>query len=212
MPKLPNRPDPGRLRGREPSLREIPLGSTFHRVYFRGGRYPTVWNAFRYFGPTSARFDHQIPDADGTPRQQTRGTLYAGGDIITALAEVFQQRRTVNRHADHPWLASFVLSRELTLLDLTGTFPVSVGASMKLVSGPTVASQAWSRGFWECYPEIHGLYYSGSLTNRPVVALYERTRKTGALPAAPSVHRALADPVLLEPLRNACRTIGYDFL
>ena len=25
-------------------------------------------------------------------------------------------------------------------------------------------------------------------------------------------HRALDDPLLIEPLRNACRTLGYDLL
>ena len=212
MPKLPNRPDLDRLRDREPSLFAMPAGSTLHRVYRRGGPYPTLWNAFRFFGPTLARFDHHFPDSGGAPGAQERGIFYAAGDIITAVAKVFQQKRTVNRHADHPWLASFVLSRELTLLDLTGTFPVSVGASLKLVSGATLYSQNWSRGFYDSYPEIDGLYYLSSLTNRAVVALYERALDPSPFPMAPLVHRALDDPLLIEPLRNACRTIGYDLL
>ncbi len=138
--------------------------------------------------------------------------LYAAADIVTALAEAFQQRRTVNRRADRPWLVSFALSRELTLLDLTGTFPVSVGGSMKLVTGPALYAQNWSRGFHDAYPTIEGLYYPGSLTNRPVVALYERALDLGPFPATPTVHRALDDPLLIEPLRNACRTLGYDLL
>ncbi len=212
MPKLPNRPDPGRLRTREPSLIPLPRGSVVHRVYLRGGPHPTLWNAFRFFGPTAARFDHHLLDEAGDPCEQDRGVLYAATDIVTALAEVFQQRRTVNRAANRPWLVSFALSRELTLLDLTGTFPVSVGASMKLVSGATLYSQNWSRGFYERYPEIHGLYYFGSLTNRPVVALYERVLRLDPFPTTPVVHRALDDPLLIEPIRNACRTIGYDLL
>lgn len=212
MPKLPNRPDPARLRDREPHLISLPAGSTLHRVYRRGGPYPTLWNAFRFFGPTSARFDHHLPDGSGEPREQERGVLYAAADIVTALAEAFQQRRTVNRRADRPWLVSFALSRELTLLDLTGTFPVSVGGSMKLVTGPALYAQNWSGGFHHAYPTIEGLYYPGSLTNRPVVALYERALDLGPFPATPTVHRALDDPLLIEPLRNACRTLGYDLL
>ena len=176
-----------------------------------------LWNAFRFFGPTSARFDHQLPDEGGGPSAQQRGVLYAATDIVTALAEAFQQGRTVNRLANRPWLVSFALASELTLLDLTGTFPISVGASMKLASGPTLYSQNWSRGFYECYPGVHGLYYFGSLTNRPVMALYERALyeralDAGVFPATPSVHRSLDDPLLIEPLRNACRTIGYGLL
>ena len=212
MAKLPNTPDLDRLRAREPVLISIPRGSVVHRVYRRGGAYPTLWNAFRFFGPTSARFDHQLPDEGGGPSEQQRGVAYAATDIVTALAEAFQQGRTVNRLANRPWLVSFALASELTLLDLTGTFSVSAGASMKLVSGPTLYSQNWSRGFYECCPGIHGLYYFGSLTNRPVMALYERALEAGVFPATPSVHRSLHDPLLIEPLRNACRTIGYDFL
>ncbi len=217
MAKLPNTPDLDRLRAREPVLFSIPRGSVVHRVYRRGGAYPTLWNAFRFFGLTSARFDHQLPDEGGGPSEQQRGVLYAATDIVTALAEAFQQGRTVNRLANRPWLVSFALASELTLLDLTGTFPISVGASMKLASGPTLYSQNWSRGFYECYPGVHGLYYFGSLTNRPVMALYERALyeralDAGVFPATPSVHRSLHDPLLIEPLRNACRTIGYDLL
>lgn len=212
MPKLPNRPDPARLRDRAPHLVSLPAGSTLHRVYRRGGPYPTLWNALRFFGPTSARFDHHLPDGSGDPREQERGVLYAAADIVTALAEAFQQRRTVNRRVDRPWLVSFALSRALTLLDLTGTFPVSVGGSMKLVTGPALYSQNWSRGFYDAYPQIEGLYYPGSLTNRPVVALYERALRPSPLPMTATVHRALDDPLLIEPLRNACRTLGYGLL
>ena len=83
---------------------------------------------------------------------------------------------------------------------------------MKLVSGATRYAQNWSRGFYDCYPEIQGLYYPGSLTNWPVAALYERALRPTPFPTSPSVHRALDDPLLIEPLRNACRTLGYDLL
>lgn len=212
MPKLPNRPDPARLRSREPRLVSLRSGSLLHRVYRRGGAYPTLWNAFRFFGPTSARFDHHLPDKDGDPCEQERGVFYAAADIVTVLAETFQHRRTVNRRTDRPWLVSFSVTCETTLLDLTGTFPVSVGGSLKLVTGPALYSQNRSRGFHDCYPDIHGLYYPGSLTNRPVVALYERALRLDRFPATPAVHRALDDPLLIEPIRNACRTIGYDLL
>ena len=82
--------------------------------------------------------------------------LYAATDIVTALAETFQHRRTVNRRMDRPWLVSFGLSCELVLLDLTGTFPVSVGGSMKLVTGPALYAQNWSRGFYDAYPHDPG--------------------------------------------------------
>ena len=43
--------------------------------------------------------------------------------------------------------------------------------------------------------------------NQPAVALYERAHR--ALNRQPFFHRALADPALLTPLRNAAAVLGY---
>jgi len=212
MAKLPNAPDPEHLRSLAPSLISIATGTPVHRIYRRGGERSTLWNAFRYFGPTGARFDHQERDVRGRACEQERGILYLASDIPTALAEVFQEKRVVNRKADRPWLVSIRLACDLTLLNLTDTFCLQAGGSMKLVSGPTVYAQNWSRAFYECYEEIHGLYYPSSLSNRPVMALYERALTLEPFPPAPRFHRALSDALLIEPLRNACKEIGYDFV
>ncbi len=212
MAKLPNTPDLEHLRGMAPSLISIPIETPVYRIYRRGGELPALWNTFRYFGPTGARFDHQERDVKGRAFEQDRGILYLASDIPTALAEVYQEKRTVNRRDNHPWLVSIRLACELTLLNLTDTFCVQAGGSMKLVSGPTVYAQNWSRAFYECYEEIHGLYYPSSLTNRPVLALYERALALEPFPPAPRFHRELSDALLIEPLRNACKEIGYDFV
>lgn len=212
MAKLPKIPDLERLRDLAPSLMSIPAGARLHRIYKRGGDYPSLWNAFRYFGPTGARFDHLITDKHGRAWLQERGILYLATDITTCIAEVFQDRRAVNRTNEAPWLVSMELASDLTLLNLTDTFCVQAGASMKLVSGPTLYAQNWSRGFYDCYAEIQGLYYPSSLTNRPVMALYERADTDTFFPQMPSFHRALSDALLIDPLRNACHEIGYDFV
>lgn len=183
-----------------------------HRIYKRGGDYPTLWHSFRYFGPTGARFDHHLPDDQGRGQLQQRGIIYVATGIPTAMAEVFQDKRSLNRYRDEPWLVSFTLAANITLLNLTGTFCVQAGGSMKLVSGPTLYSQNWSRGFYECYEMIQGLYHPSSLTNRPIITLYERADANVVFSKVPRFHRALADPLLLEPLRNCCREIGYRFL
>lgn len=180
------------------------------RIYRRGGDFPTLWNAFRHFGPTAARFDHQLPDERGCGRVRDRGILYAATDIVTAIAEVFRQRRVIHRGPDAPWLVSATLARELVLLDLSDTFALRAGGSMKLVSGPTVYAQAWSRGFHDVHPDVQGIRFPSSLTNRPVVALYERAPVVGPFTPPPLFHRALHDALLLEPLRNAAREIGYE--
>lgn len=82
---------------------------------------------------------------------------------------------------------------------------------MKLVSGPTLYLQNWSRAFYGSYTGLDGIYFSSSLINRPVIALYERALRLEPFPESPRFHRALSDALLLEPMRNACKEIGYDF-
>ena len=212
MSKLPKEPDLGRLRDTPPSLITVGPNLPLHRIYKRGGDYPTLWNTFRQFGPLS-RFDHHLTNEKNEPFLQNRGILYAASDIPTAVAEYFQRnRRRINRFRHRPWLASFTLPVELQLLDLTDTFCVRVGASMKLMSGPFSHAQRWSQGFYDAYPEIHGLYYASSLTNHTAIALYERADTTDLFPSTPRLHRALADPVLHKPLMIVAQEIGYKFI
>ena len=212
MAKLPREPDPDRLRGTKPSLKAIASGRRLHRVYRRGGDHPTLWNAFRHYGPLS-RFDHHLVDNRSAPSLQERGILYAAADVPTAVAEFFQRnRRRVNRTRHQPWLVSFTLASEVRLLNLTDSFCLRAGASGKLVSGPFAHAQNWSRGFYDAYPEIHGLYYLSSLTNRPAVALYERANDPALFPAHTRFHRALADPVMHKALVTIVEDIGYGLV
>lgn len=210
MAKLPRAPDVVRLRGTTPSLKTI-TGLRLHRIYERGGRYPTLWNAFRHIGPVS-RFDHHMRSGDERPTYQDRGILYAAMDLPTAFAEFFQRNRRINRSLRQPWLVSLALSGELRLLNLTDTFCLRVGASAKLVGGPFFHAQNWSRGFYEAYPEIQGLYYPSSLTNRPTIALYERADRHSMFPGNPLVHRALSDPTLHKALVVIGAEIGYGII
>ncbi|MGI9305226.1 MAG: RES family NAD+ phosphorylase [Gammaproteobacteria bacterium] len=209
MAKLPRAPDPDRPRSITPALRELTDAQLWHRIYRRGGEHPTRWDALRYFGPTGARFDHHLLDDDGKPHTQDRGIIYLAGDIPTCLAEVFQNNREVDRQDRRPWLASLRFESTLVLLDLTDTFPVQAGGSMKLVSGARLYAQNWARGFYEAYAGIDGLYFHSSMTNRPVLALFERVLTKRPFPATPKFHRSLADPLLLIPIQEACVDIGY---
>ncbi len=211
MAKLPRAPDLDRLRATKPTLINLGPDQPLFRIYNRGGAHPTLWNTFRYFGPLS-RFDHHLLDDDGNPCLQERGIFYAATDVPTSVAEFFQHnRRRVNRTRNQPWLVSFALASEVRLLNLTEVFCVRVGASMKLVSGPWVYAQNWSRGFYEAYPEIEGLYYLSSLTNRPTVALFERVNAS-LFPANTRFHRALADPLIHKALIVIVDEIGYGLI
>ena len=208
MAKLPQSPDHERLRAVTPSLITLDVG-VYYRIYYRAGPYPTLWNRFRQFGPVS-RFDHHWLDEAGRPFLQQRGILYAATDIPTAVAEFFQHNRwRINRARRRPWLVAFELNSEMVLLNLTDTFCVRVGASMKLVSGPFRYAQNWSRGFYDAYPQIHGLYYPSSLTNHPTVALYERADIASA---ETRFHRSLDDSLMLKPLILIAEEIGYGLM
>lgn len=213
MAKLPRQPDRDRLHKLAPDVVTLPAGTELHRIYFRGGSHPTRWSALRHFGPTSARFDHHLPDTEGRGQLEERGATYLAPDILTCLAEVFQETlRTIQRARRSPWLVSFPLASDLQLLDLTGTFALRAGASQKLMSGPVSYAQNWARGFYEVYAELQGLYYPSSMTNKPAVVLNERVDPLLAFPSTPTFHRALSDPLLLTPLRNAARELGYGLV
>ena len=207
MPKVPRQPILARLRETEPDVLVLPRGTELWRVYFRGGEHPTFWNEFRHVGPLDSRFDHH----DGEePAYQARSVLYAARSPVTCLGESFQKTRTIHRSARAGWLAGFELATDTALLDLMGGFATRAGASMGLMSGPRSVSRTWARGFYDAYPSIHGLRYPSSIhANRTAVVLTDRAQAAGALPSQPEFHRALADPVMLDVLKNAADELGY---
>jgi hypothetical protein len=195
----------------EPTIKRLRAGTRVWRVYFRGGPHPGRWNRMRTFGPTTARFDHHLPDKAGAPREQTRAIQYLALDGITPLAEVFQDTRVIDRAARSPWLVAYELATDLELLDLTGTYPTRAGASMFINCGSRPRARAWSRAFYDAYPQILGLYYASCMyQNRPSLALYERA--AAAIPERPSFHRALSDQTLRLMLRNAAVKLNYFLL
>jgi hypothetical protein len=152
----------------------------------------------------NVRFDHH----SSPPRQQARGILYGGLRVYTCFAEVFQDARTIERSRNRPWLAAFELTRNVSVLDLSGTWPTRAGASMAINSGRRDRARAWSLRVYEDYPTIEGLYYPSSMDgNRPTMALYERAQD--ALPARPVFDRALADPALNRAVVKAALLFNY---
>jgi hypothetical protein len=207
LAKLPN--PPADLAHIPPDLIRLSAGTEIWRLYKRGGRHPVTWNTFRTFGPLqTARFDHHLPDEHGGPRLQGRGIYYAAVEIITCLAEVFQDTRTINRESESVTLVGFELRHDVVLLNLTGTWPTQAGASMALSSGPRSRSRLWSRAIYATYPDVQGLYYPSSMhANRPAIAFYERAAP--GFSAVPVVHRPLNDPALLADLDRSARRLGY---
>lgn len=201
FPEPPPAPDLARI---PPVLHVLPPGTLCWRIYFQGGPHPSAWNAFRGYGPTTARFDHHLPP----PHLQSRGTLYLAESAGTCFAEVFQETRVIDRARNDPWLVCLELVAPVTLLDLRGQWPTQAGASMAIDSGPRPRAQRWSRAIYSAYAIVEGLHYSSSMDgNRPAIVLYERAVK--ALPAAPRFHRALADPTLTAATARAADRFRY---
>jgi|TARA_R110000772_G_scaffold68025_1_gene150691 hypothetical protein len=212
MAEFPEPPGVEALRAIPPVLHHLPQGTTMARLCFVGSEFSTSWDTFRFYGPTTSRFDHQLPDEQGRARVQDRGIMYlATGEeaIPTCLAEVFQATRLIDRRARDPVLSGFNLAGDLTLLDLTGPFATAIGASMAIHSGPRPRARRWAQQLYEAYPDIDGLLYCASMYgNAPAVALFERGAR--AIPKRPVFHRELRDAVMANILTETGRVIGYE--
>jgi len=183
----------------------MPRRTELWRIYCRGGKYPTAWNAFRTYGPNNARFDHHDPP----PQVQLRGIFYAAEQVLTCFAEVFQDERTIDRSRQEPWLVGFRTRTPLTLLDLRGIWPTRAGASQEINTGDRAQARQWSRAFYEAYPNIQGIYYPSKMHGGAMsIALFERARL--ACPSRPQLDLPLVAAVLDRRIENAAADLRYE--
>ena len=210
MAKFPRPHDTATIQAAPPDVKTLGKGTVLARIYFTGGAHTTRWNEFRRYGPTNARFDHHLPLRDGQAWVQQRSVLYCASNAMTCFAEVFQQTRRIDRVRDAPWLAVFELQQAVTLLDLSGTYPTRVGASMAINSGSRVRAREWAQRFYEAFDDLHGICYASSMhANQSSVALNDRAQGMQALSAHPRFNRALADDALLDAQKHAAAALGY---
>ena len=210
MVKFPYSPGVVALSRLIPAEVILPIGTRLARVYYADARYPTAWNAFRYFGPLNARWDHHLSTAAGAAVEQSRGIYYAATDAKTCLAEVFQMTRRIDRAFQSPWLSVFESAQPLRVLDLAGDFATRMGASMAIHSGCHRRARSWARDLYEAFPHIQGVRYASSMNGgAPAFALNERALRTPIFPEHPLFHRALADDLMFGPLMLAARALGY---
>jgi hypothetical protein len=208
--KFPHSPDATALARLLPSLFTVAAGTRLARVYYAASRYRIVWNAFRHFGPLNARWDHHVPTAAGAAVAQGRGIYYAAPDATTCLAEVFRSNRRIDRAFQSPWLAVFECAQPLLVVDLTGDFATRMGASMAIHSGNRERARGWARDLYEAFPDIQGVRYASSMNGgASAFALNERALRSALFPPHPLFHRALADDVMVDPLKHAALALGY---
>ncbi|MGI8854168.1 MAG: RES family NAD+ phosphorylase [Thermomicrobiales bacterium] len=190
-----------------PDLCVFPPGRLLWRVYARNGNHPTTWDAFRYYGPTTSRFDPHLAPA----RPQARGIMYVAENGTTCLAEVFQDARTINRTRSQPWLVGFRTRRAITLLDMRGNWPTQAGGSQAICTGDRRRARRWSQAIYDAYPAIEGIIYPSKMHGGNIsLAFYERAATV--LPSIPDFNRALADDEVSAMLKNAASVLNYKLL
>lgn len=193
----------------------LPFQDPLTRIYARGGSHPLLWTQARHFGPLrSGRFDPHKPP----PQEQERGVIYAcaaGNDGVsgleTAVAEVFQDARFIERFDRERWAVIWQPQRELRLLDLDSRWTLRAGGNRALTAGSREISRRWARSIYEQLSELDGLTWRSSVLGRGrSVALWERA--LDALPQRPQFNRALSDPALYGRLAQIAERIGYEIL
>jgi hypothetical protein len=193
----------------EPHWFTVPTGTGLARVYYTSSGHPLAWNEFRCFGPLHFRWDHH-ETLGGEPCEQARAVYYASTDATTCLAEVFQSTRRIDRVYQAPWIVVFKTQGPLVLLDLTGGFADRLGATMAIHCGSRQQSRSWARDLYAAFPGAHGIRYASAMHGgAPAFALNERSLRAAAFPPHPEFHRALADDLLLDPLKHAAQVLGY---
>jgi hypothetical protein len=207
--KLPHQP-PNDLHSRNPDWHIWPVTHPLWHIANTSGPYATRFAAMRGFGPLeSARFDpHPLPVG---PYSIER-VLYAAGDLVTALAERFQNGREIRcRQPFDPVVYAWMPTRPLQLLDVTGLSALRIGASQLLSTGPRRHTRIWARALRAAWPHADGLLYQSSMAGRPCVALWAPA--FDGLPAAPEFSKLLADPaaVWVGLLRDAAVQVHYEF-
>jgi hypothetical protein len=161
-------------------------------VYHTAGRYPIAWNA------------------PGEPQAQERGIYHLAPDAKTCLAEAFQHTHRIDRAYQAPWLVVFATVAPLRVLDLAGDSPTRVGASMAIHSGGRGRARDWPPGLYAAFTDIEGIQYASSVNGGAAAfALNERALEKPLFPPHPLFHRALADDLMLDPLKHVAQALGY---
>lgn len=152
-----------------PLFEQLHVGRQLLRI-FDPTRHQTQALTFRQYGPIH-RFDHQrgaVPQND-----PERGIYYAAFTLSGCLVETFGDTGVIEIKEQQ--LAFMELNRPLTLLDLRGSGAMRAGSVAALAkTADRNLSQAWSRYFYEVYPQIDGILYYNAHNDEQAVALYQR--------------------------------------
>lgn len=204
-PKVPRTP-PAALTARAEDV--LTHTGPLWRIASTTGDHVLAWNAFRTFGPLpTMRWDPHRPP----PREQPgRGVLYAAPDVATVVAERFQKYREVDPHTGTPYLFGWLCARPLSLLDLTGDWPVRNGAAHALLSAPRATCRRYAQAIRDRWPDLDGLQTRSTMDGRLTFALFEPA--ADSLPDLPAYARPLTQTDTFARVYAAAELIGYHIL
>ena len=205
MAKLPD-PDPAVIAGKSAVVAVV--HRHLWRLHTPAGKHPMRWDQLRTYGPiASGRYDPWLPPPkDRSEDPVTAGVGYFGFDIPTCLAEVFQTTRHISTGRGGIQLSAFMPTRQLRLLDLRDTWPIAIGASHAINSGPKNRCRAWAHAIRSVHPGYDGFLYAG-MAGRDCVVVY--SPPGDLFPAAPDFTKPLADPGLAPYVADSAERIGY---
>lgn len=208
--RLPGPPPATDLRTigiRDDEYRIISTDELWWRVHRTTGDHVLAWNAFREHGP-HLRFDPHPPPARHHPGI---GIWYGASNPTPALAEAFQNSRTIDRFRGQPYLTALKFTRPIKLLDLAtdsgGAWPTRAGGTFALSTGPHSITQRWARRITEAFPGLDGLRYNSRFAGQPCLALF--TPAASAMPTRPALSLPLSHPGLALRITGAAQKLGY---
>lgn len=185
-------------------LKNIPAGTVLWRVHYTSSAHVIPWNRLRTYGPVpGSRWDpHPLPPRDAAPL----GAAYFGEDVLTCLAEFFQDTRFVDVDTNAPYVTAFRTTRDLVLADLTEDWLLAAGGAGKVAFGPKGRTRSWARAIHRAWPELDGVYsISAVALSRKVVTLWT----DDAIPAAPEFSYPVNAPSIIADVMVAAAEIGY---
>lgn len=164
-----------------------------------------AWNGLRTFGPLpGARWDPQPePAAEHSPL----GSAYFGRDLLTCVAEVYQDTRFVDVNAGEPYATAIETAEDAVLLDLTDVWLLRAGAKSALAGSEEKSlTRAWARAVHEAWPELGGIVAPSAVAGREVVVLWT----TKPFPHTPSFSAPLNHPGIAAGIAAAAELLNFN--
>lgn len=207
LPDPPSLDDLRKIGIRRNESRTVHRSETWWRVHRTEGEHVLAWNEFRFYGPL-LRFD---PHPEPKGEHVGYGVWYAGSVPGAALAEAFQQDRTIDRIRGAPYLTGVRFARNLRLLDVAadsvGAWPTRAGGNFAISTAPHGITQRWARTIIGAFPDLDGLRYNSRFTGHVCMALF--VPAASALSDRPVSSQPLSHPGLAKRIANVADRVGY---